>query len=232
MCPPKPGPECGPRWHRRPEERRLEIVEAAFRVFAEQGFERCTMGEVAQLAGVSPGTVAHYFGSKADLFEAVVEARLACFLDDEAAIVACRSMPVGEALQTHLRRIWEHLREPGVAALACVLDAEGTAFPNSSRLVLRQVYQRKHRLLSALLEAGMGEGEFRALDPEATAHLFLLLLVGAAKQMAGIERKHGWLPQPDTIWSGYLGMVECYLRREPSGSSETASPASNPESSS
>lgn len=231
MNPPRPG-GCGPKWQRRPEERRPQIVDAAFRMFSERGFERCTVGEIAELAGVSPGTVAHYFGSKADLFEAVVADRLVSVLDDEAAVVAGRDQPVDRALETHLRRIWDHMREPGVAALASVLDAEAAAFPQCGRMVLRQLYERKHRLVAALLQAGMADGIFRPVDPESTAHLLLLLLIGLAKQMNGIERKKGPLPDPDAIWAGYDGMVLSYLRPEPAGSGVTVSPVPPTDSSS
>jgi AcrR family transcriptional regulator len=60
---------------RRPGESgaREEILEAARRQFAEQGFRATTLRQVAADAGVDVRLVSHYFGSKADLFVAAVE---------------------------------------------------------------------------------------------------------------------------------------------------------------
>src|SRR5512138_2697454 len=62
-----------PRWQRRPTERRRQILDAAIRVFSRSGFDGATLADVAKQAGVSVGTVAHYFGSKADLFEEALQ---------------------------------------------------------------------------------------------------------------------------------------------------------------
>ena len=62
----------GPRWQRRPDDRRAEILDAAVLAFGQSGYKRTTLADVAERAGISPGTVSHYFGSKAALFEEVI----------------------------------------------------------------------------------------------------------------------------------------------------------------
>jgi AcrR family transcriptional regulator len=65
--------------------RREQILEAAVRVFARRGFGNATMAEIAEEAGVAPGTIYIYFGGKEDLFmnipELVSEPMLATFLE-------------------------------------------------------------------------------------------------------------------------------------------------------
>lgn len=51
---------------------RAVIRDEALRLFARDGPEVVSLQRVAQVAGVSPGLVAHHFGSKAGLREAVV----------------------------------------------------------------------------------------------------------------------------------------------------------------
>jgi AcrR family transcriptional regulator len=60
---------------RRPgqSETREGIAQAARRQFAEVGYDRTTIRSVAADAGVDPALVIHYFGSKQQLFLAVVE---------------------------------------------------------------------------------------------------------------------------------------------------------------
>jgi AcrR family transcriptional regulator len=49
------------------------IRAAASRLFAEQGYDRTSMRAIAAEAGVDPKLVAHFFGSKQQLFVSVVE---------------------------------------------------------------------------------------------------------------------------------------------------------------
>ena len=53
------------------QEKRERILESAFAVFAERGFEPVTVAEVAKRAGVSRATVFVYFPSKHALVDAI-----------------------------------------------------------------------------------------------------------------------------------------------------------------
>jgi TetR/AcrR family fatty acid metabolism transcriptional regulator len=66
--------------------RRNQILDAAAKIFAEKGFHRATTKEIAQVAGVSEGTIYNYFANKGDLVIGIIT-RLAKFdqLDSEFA---------------------------------------------------------------------------------------------------------------------------------------------------
>jgi len=53
---------------------RDRILDAAMEVFAQTGYRRASMDQVAEAAGLTRQAVYHYFRSKADLFRASVEA--------------------------------------------------------------------------------------------------------------------------------------------------------------
>ena len=53
-------------------ETRERLLSAAEELFAERGFERTTIREVGQQAGVDPTLIARYFGSKAELYLAAL----------------------------------------------------------------------------------------------------------------------------------------------------------------
>lgn len=55
------------------EKYRKELLEKSFDCFAERGYGTVTMRELAKNAGVSTGTLYHYFPGKKELFEALVE---------------------------------------------------------------------------------------------------------------------------------------------------------------
>ena len=55
------------------EDRRLQILEAALRVFAQKGFVRATNKDIAKEAGITPGLIYHYFDSKEGLLKAAID---------------------------------------------------------------------------------------------------------------------------------------------------------------
>lgn len=54
------------------EARRTQILDAAVHVFAEKGFHKATIRDVAQAAGVADGTIYNYFKNKQDLLVAMI----------------------------------------------------------------------------------------------------------------------------------------------------------------
>jgi AcrR family transcriptional regulator len=77
---------------------RQAIADTALQLFVERGFERVTVAEVAEAAGVSEKTVFNYFPTKEDLFFDEVDAR------EAALVVAIRERAPGESIPAALRR--------------------------------------------------------------------------------------------------------------------------------
>ncbi|HEX6540318.1 MAG TPA: helix-turn-helix domain-containing protein, partial [Ktedonobacterales bacterium] len=53
--------------------RRTQILDAATRVFASKGFNRATIRDVAQAAGIADGTIYNYFANKTDLLMGLLD---------------------------------------------------------------------------------------------------------------------------------------------------------------
>jgi AcrR family transcriptional regulator len=75
---------------------RAAIEAAARRQFAELGYDRTSLRQVAIEAGVDPGLVTHYYGAKPQLFRTVVE------LPFEPAAMAAAVVP-GDRAEVGLR---------------------------------------------------------------------------------------------------------------------------------
>lgn len=56
-------------------EKQTHIIDAAEKLFAEQGFDGTSVRDIAQVAGVNIAMISYYFGSKEKLMEAVFEKR-------------------------------------------------------------------------------------------------------------------------------------------------------------
>lgn len=59
-----------------PEERRLEIIQTAERLFREVGFANCSVEMIIKDIGVAKGTFYYYFKSKNEILGAIVERTL------------------------------------------------------------------------------------------------------------------------------------------------------------
>jgi AcrR family transcriptional regulator len=73
---------------RNPARSRAAILDAAERLFAERGYNATSLSDVGTAAGVSRGTPGYFFGSKAELYEAVLER---CFAEVREAVRAGRA---------------------------------------------------------------------------------------------------------------------------------------------
>lgn len=73
---------------KRPEERKAEMVAAASKLFAQQGFVRTSVAEIVSAVDVAKGLFYYYFTTKDDMVKAVVEG-YASYLGSEAQKIAC-----------------------------------------------------------------------------------------------------------------------------------------------
>jgi AcrR family transcriptional regulator len=81
-----------PRWRRlEPDARREQILECAVRLFGERPYSAVSTSEIAREAGVARGLLNHYFGTKRDLYIAVVH-RLVFLPELDSATVGSGSL--------------------------------------------------------------------------------------------------------------------------------------------
>jgi AcrR family transcriptional regulator len=83
------------------------ILDAARRAFAEHGYQRATVRGVAELAGVDPALVHHYFGTKQALFVAAVRLPVNP-VERLSAVLADDPERVGERMIEVFLSVWDH----------------------------------------------------------------------------------------------------------------------------
>jgi AcrR family transcriptional regulator len=155
---------------------RQEIADRAMQLFAQRGFDRVTVAEVAGAAGVSEKTVYNYFPSKEDLFFDEVPAR-------EAAIAgAIRNRREGESILAALRRLQAaecpRLSSPGFATFARIIE-ESTALKARELEVMARFAQVVTETLQAEL----------SID-ERDARIAAGILVSVHRQLFRVAREH------------------------------------------
>jgi len=187
-----------PRWKRAPEARPRQILEAAFRIFGTRGLHTATLEEVAREAGISKGTIYLYFPSKADLFSAMLRARVH---DLMPALQPSGRVPHGVRAQRQLallaRRLHRFFRTPAFLNVYRAVIGEAAAFPEAAQSLYREGVLPANRRLAEFLRVGMDAGEFRQVDPLIAARAFvgMLQIFAISQGLLGGQRVY---PMPES----------------------------------
>ena len=167
-------PPADPRWRRRKDERPDELVAAALKLFAEQGFAKTNLRDVAKAAGVSKGTVYLYFKNKEDLLRAAVQKTTAPILDFGDDLELESEAPASELLRTLVVGWVDEFERRAVSGLPKLVVAESANFPEIAELFVDSILMRARRLFQRVLKRGVRAGEFRAeLDVRQATHVLL-----------------------------------------------------------
>ena len=150
-----------PRFQRRKEERPREITEAAFSVFAEQGYARGRIAEVARRAGVSKGLLYLYFKTKEDLFKAVIKNVVMRRIDALESAVEKTELSSEAFMRGPLLDFMKRVPGSPVAVVIRLLIAEGHRHPDLIDYYWSNVVSRGLAALTRIVERGVERGEFR-----------------------------------------------------------------------
>ena len=119
-----------PRKTRKSERTREAILKAAQALFAELGYERATVRDIAARAAIDPAMVIRYFGSKDALF-----ARATVFDLKLPDLTGTAPAQLGAALIRHFLDIWEGPSSNGSFTILLRAAASNEAAADKTRAV-------------------------------------------------------------------------------------------------
>jgi AcrR family transcriptional regulator len=158
--------------------RREAFMDAAEHLFRRKGYEDTSVQDVLDAVGTSRGAFYHYFGSKAELLEAVVDRMVTLVAGLMTPIVDDPDLDAPTKLRTVFRSVmgWK-LDRPDL------MHAMLEAWVSDENALMREHYRRRASavlvpLLARIVEQGNREGTFQATAPEATARAMVFVLFG------------------------------------------------------
>ncbi len=168
------------------DQRRAQMLQAALEIISERGYAETRIADVAERAGISPALVIYYFKTKDQLLTEAIR-----FYEDAWYAVGQRRM---NALPTAAARLEE------IVAMS-LLPEEDPPEPDDSWTlwldfwaqaarnaevgsVRRKSDERWREVISGLVQAGQGAGEFAGVDPASFAIALSALLDGLTIQIA------------------------------------------------
>ncbi|MGD8319035.1 MAG: TetR/AcrR family transcriptional regulator [Gemmatimonadota bacterium] len=150
-------------------------MDAAFRVFAENGYRATRLEDIAEAVGVTKGAIYYYFEGKEDLLRRAVQTRHHAIFEEVEAAISAERAPAAARIRLVLRKVWQHWLEPGWGhAVRLMLGEVGLEFPELFRTWAQVGPMRGWSLIRDLIEEGIEAGEFRPdIDAEVAARLVL-----------------------------------------------------------
>jgi len=159
-------------------DKRQAILDAAFTVFARDGYRPASVDTVAATAGVAKHTIYNHFGDKQSLFRAAVSA----LADDALArnLAAVESLrpdrDPAEALTEVGRKLAECYCDEKSWALRRLLHAELASMPELQDIVRERATDKVNDALADRLARLALAGKLRITDPAVAAEQFGALL--------------------------------------------------------
>ena len=176
---------------------RNELVEAAWELFAHQGYEGTTINAIIEKVGMSKGAFYHYFDSKQALLDGLIEQML-----DEAELVL---RPIVEAKDlSAVEKMQRYLDTGGrwkIAQKAFMLDLLRVWHTDSNSLVRQKqetaAMKRIAPMLSEIIRQGIAEGAFTTKYPDQFGSMILGLSRGIEEAISELLLTEE--PPPDAL---------------------------------
>jgi AcrR family transcriptional regulator len=156
-----------------PVDTRAEIVDAARRLFTTVGYDATSVQTIIAAVGVSKGTFYHYFDSKEDALDAVVEYLTHESLAEVSPLVTNTTLSAVEKLN----RFVSTLRRLRLQNLELVVETSRVLMRDENAIVRQKITRRNAALtvplLADIIAQGVQEGVFTTSDPVEAAELIL-----------------------------------------------------------
>src|SRR6478672_11040549 len=153
------------------------ILRGARRAFLAAGFGAVSMDAVAREAGVSKATVYAHFGSKEDLFGAVV----ADVAEERFAGFSARELDprdIEASLNTIARRFLDLVLSPEAVAVNRIIIGEVTRFPELGEVFWQAGPERNRTQIEGFLQRAVEAGTLVIDDVRLAAEQFVSLVRG------------------------------------------------------
>jgi TetR/AcrR family transcriptional regulator len=167
------------------------------------------MEEVAKRAGVSKGTVFLYFPSKEELFKAVVRENISGRFEWDAELLSYEGS-AADMLHHCMTIWWQRVGSTQASGITKLMISEGGHFPDILAFYQNEVVRPGHALIRQVLQRGIDQGEFRAVDLDSAVYGVVAAMIFLNLSQHSAVCLHNNVPlDPDTY---IANQVEVMLR--------------------
>jgi TetR/AcrR family fatty acid metabolism transcriptional regulator len=176
LCPRKGG-EVTISTKKQPPEKYQRILDAAIKVFAEQGFFQATISQIAREAGVADGTIYLYFKNKDDILTQIFKFKTQRVFNRFREEVENTSDSIDKLKALIRRHLDEFQRDRN---MAIVYQAETHQAFRMAESEIREMSKLYRDIVSEILEQGQAENRLRK---DLYVGLVQRLIIGAVDEV-------------------------------------------------
>lgn len=166
--------------------RRVQILDAAEKLFYEQGYDRTSVQDILSALQMSKGGFYHYFDAKDSVLRAVSERRAQSRFDQmNAAIYGSRRSPVEKLnMILAMANLFEAEEAPFAALMLKLCYRDKDAAMNAQRR--RILVDRLLPTLNDVIAEGVADGSFHTRHPMEIGRLLLLMACDVDDEVCGM----------------------------------------------
>ena len=160
-------------------EKKVQIMEAAEKLFAGKGFEGTSVRDIAEAAGVNLAMISYYFGSKEKLMEAMFSYRSESFKLQLETMIHNRDLEPMQKVEQLIDQYIEKLMNQQCFHRVMVREQ----MVNNNGLIATQIQALKKRnqeLIKKLIQEGQKKGDFKK---HIDIPLLMMTLIGTVSQL-------------------------------------------------
>lgn len=197
-------------YHLPPGVARQSLLQSAIRLLNERGMGNVSLNDVAREAKLNPALVSYYFGSKDNLFQAVVEQVVGEWRAEILAVVP-EDAEAEQALRLRASATMHFLRRyPYLTRL--IMHQMMTVKSKESRFFIENFARVNFEEHTALLRKGVDAGVFRPVEPLFYFAHYVALGDLYANLQPMMERLGGKPQSDDERFGAFVGtMIEMLI---------------------
>jgi AcrR family transcriptional regulator len=153
-----------------PKERRKDIIDMSSELFLSKGYEETSVNAIVEKLGVAKGTFYHYFKSKEEILEAVLEDYLSSYSEDIKMSTENNALNAYEKLMLVLQNILSNNKGPE----HLTKHIEDNRNARLHQMMDEKFYEKFYPIIVGVLKQGIVEGIFKVDHPEEMTEILLL----------------------------------------------------------
>lgn len=149
--------------------KRNKILDAAFKLFSDEGYENTKIADIAIEAGIGKGTVYEYFKSKDSLFVQVFQDKILSIYAEIASIVekenTCEDkLKAAVLFELNNSNIFGNSKN--IMPYVLGRSKNGSPIPHNNDFfsVMHQLMVKKFEIIHSIISQGISTGEFKAVN--------------------------------------------------------------------
>lgn len=157
-----------------------QIMDAVVEIIDREGVKKLTMSKVAEQAGIAKGTLYRYFDNKDDLIDSTIQNSLEPLIMAQQEIIESDRSPdqkLKDIISFQLAFFEEHKH------YFRVLTYEHQRSQDPKKRFIDNKYQQFLQRIAEVIQEGIEEELFKALNPQLLAVAFMETLIGVTMQL-------------------------------------------------